>query len=111
MPTRKLWKAYDIADVIRISGSVAQALVSVCGIGMSGTGQQKTPPCSEKFVQDPSPALLRRAPSPLGEGWGLGSYPSPQGEGGPQPAHSPAGAGQVRRLHHALRVSQSDMNN
>ncbi|MGH9448226.1 MAG: hypothetical protein ACRD3O_21275, partial [Terriglobia bacterium] len=36
--------------------------------------------------------------SPPGEGVGLYFCPSPEGEGGPRPAHSPAGAGRVRGL-------------
>jgi hypothetical protein len=40
--------------------------------------------------KDPSPALLRRAPSPLalGEGLDLDSYPSPKAKGRPRPALS-----------------------
>src|SRR5208337_1386853 len=41
---------------------------------------------------DPSPALLRRAPSPLGEGCYLDLYPSPLGRG------CPGMSGRVRGL-------------
>jgi hypothetical protein len=35
-----------------------------------------------RLKKDPSPALLRRAPSPLGEGCDFDFYPSPLGRGG-----------------------------
>jgi hypothetical protein len=65
---------------------------------------------------NPSPGLLRRPPSPPGEGWYFYSslspwrglvllfIPLPWGEGGLRPALSPAGAGRVRGLNSPQRT-------
>ena len=41
----------------------------------------RAPSKSKGVERDPSPALLRRAPSPLGEGYDVDFSPSPLGEG------------------------------
>ena len=45
--------------------------------------RSRVPSKSMGVEKDPSPALLRRAPSPLGEGCYFDSYPSPLGRGCP----------------------------